>query len=235
MVRTTDAPAQTLGVIFADRLKVTFGAQEGDALSFASELVLDDIYQLEATPDWQQLTLVPLPASAFLIEDGSETGASGARVHLDCCATFASADGQLFDILILVEIDDTAFVKAIYAYPLQTIPIKTDLRLMRIDKDQKSEKFAQVACSSFTLGTRITLADGAQCLIQDLEVGDMVLTMYDNGVILDVSPSAAEIIGAAGPLQGRSIYDFMRREDRDNVRACLNAAAEGRGRALSRC
>lgn len=62
-------------------------------------------------------------------------------------------------------------------------------------------------------------------------VGDMVLTMYDNGVILDVSPSAAEIIGAAGPLQGRSVYDFMRREDRDGVRACLNAAAEGRGRA----
>ncbi len=62
-------------------------------------------------------------------------------------------------------------------------------------------------------------------------VGDMVLTMYDNGVILDVSASATEIIGAAGPLKGRSIYDFMRRDDRAAVRACLNAAAEGRGRA----
>ena len=61
--------------------------------------------------------------------------------------------------------------------------------------------------------------------------GDMVLTLYDDGVILGVSSSAAEIIGAAGPLQGRSLYDFVRREDRGDVRACLKAAAEGRGRA----
>lgn len=62
-------------------------------------------------------------------------------------------------------------------------------------------------------------------------VGDMVLTLYDDGIILGVSSSASEIIGAAGPLQGRSLYDFVRREDRDDVRACLAAAAEGRGRA----
>jgi signal transduction histidine kinase len=58
--------------------------------------------------------------------------------------------------------------------------------------------------------------------------GDMVLTLYDDGVILDISPSAADIIGAAGPLTGRSLYDFVRREDRVGLRNILKLAAEGR-------
>lgn len=59
--------------------------------------------------------------------------------------------------------------------------------------------------------------------------GDMVLTLYDDGIIVEASPAADDIIGAAGPLQGRSLYDFVQREDRDAVRASLTAAAEGRG------
>lgn len=59
--------------------------------------------------------------------------------------------------------------------------------------------------------------------------GDMVLTLYDDGIIVEASAAADDIIGAAGPLQGRSLYDFVQREDRDSVRAALAAAAEGRG------
>jgi len=59
--------------------------------------------------------------------------------------------------------------------------------------------------------------------------GDMVLTLYDDGVILGVSPSAADIIGAAGPLVGRSLYDFVRRDDRSVVRDFLTQAVETRG------
>jgi len=59
--------------------------------------------------------------------------------------------------------------------------------------------------------------------------GDMVLTLYDDGIIVEASSAADDIIGAAGPLQGRSLYDFVQRGDRDAVRAALAAAAEGRG------
>ena len=52
--------------------------------------------------------------------------------------------------------------------------------------------------------------------------GDMVLTLYDDGIIVEASSAADDIIGAAGPLQGRSLYDFVRREDRDAVRAALS-------------
>jgi signal transduction histidine kinase len=55
--------------------------------------------------------------------------------------------------------------------------------------------------------------------------GDMVAALYDDGIFLEVSPSAAEMIGAAGNLVGRSLFDFVRREDRAAVRAAMVEAA----------
>lgn len=55
--------------------------------------------------------------------------------------------------------------------------------------------------------------------------GDIVATVFEDGTILDVSASAADVIGAAGNLIGRSLYDFVRREDRGAVRAALLRAA----------
>ncbi len=57
--------------------------------------------------------------------------------------------------------------------------------------------------------------------------GDMVASLYDDGVFLEVSSSAAEMIGAAGNLVGRSLFDFVRREDRATVRAAMSEAAAG--------
>ncbi len=57
--------------------------------------------------------------------------------------------------------------------------------------------------------------------------GDIVLKLDHDGIILDISASAEDIIGAAGNLVGRSLYDFVRREDRAAVRGTLSLAIEG--------
>ncbi|MEM8771787.1 MAG: PAS domain-containing sensor histidine kinase [Pseudomonadota bacterium] len=56
--------------------------------------------------------------------------------------------------------------------------------------------------------------------------GDIVATVYDDGVILAVSASVREVIGAAGNLVGRSLFDFIARADRARVRGVLEYAAE---------
>ncbi len=56
--------------------------------------------------------------------------------------------------------------------------------------------------------------------------GDIVATLYDDGTILEASASADEVIGAAGNLIGRSIFDFVRREDRAGVQAVMKQAVE---------
>lgn len=60
---------------------------------------------------------------------------------------------------------------------------------------------------------------------------DIVATLHDDGVILAVSPTAGDIIGAAGNLVGRSIFDFVARDDRDAVRAAIGEAADRGGYA----
>ncbi|MEL7117662.1 MAG: Hint domain-containing protein, partial [Pseudomonadota bacterium] len=62
-------------------------------------------------------------------------------------------------------------------------------------------KFAELACVSFTRGTRITLASGAQCPIEDIRVGDRVLTR-DNGVqeVRWVSQQTVRATGAFAPI-----------------------------------
>ena len=55
---------------------------------------------------------------------------------------------------------------------------------------------------------------------------DIVATLYEDGAILAISPSAAEIIGAAGNLVGRSLFDFVARDDRAGLRAALDHAAD---------
>lgn len=57
--------------------------------------------------------------------------------------------------------------------------------------------------------------------------GDIVLKLASDGTILEISASAENIIGAAGNLVGRSLYDFVRREDRAIVRTALKRTAAG--------
>jgi hypothetical protein len=53
---------------------------------------------------------------------------------------------------------------------------ETDYRLVYADRDTAAAKFGDVACVRFARGTHITLASGAQVPIEDLKIGDRVLT-----------------------------------------------------------
>lgn len=63
--------------------------------------------------------------------------------------------------------------------------------------------------------------------------GDIVIALDPDGLIRDISPSAAEMIGAEGSLKGRSFFDFVRREDRDAVRRALAGADAQQGGCAS--
>jgi hypothetical protein len=63
--------------------------------------------------------------------------------------------------------------------PLAPLQPRTDYSLDGINRDSARRKFAQVACVSFSRGTHITTMSGAQVPIENLRVGDMVLTRDD--------------------------------------------------------
>ena len=174
-----DREVQKVSVWHADRFTVIDGVAEGEAVSFADELVLDDIYELTEGSEPLALTLNLAGADgAFRVASESPSGTPGALVHLDCCLTLMGADGTTFEAIVLVEVVSGG-VEDIYLLPLSSLMQRTPYRLVGIDRQLATRRFAEVASVAFTRGTHITMASGAQKRIEDIRIGDKVLTRTD--------------------------------------------------------
>lgn len=170
---------QTILVHRAEDFFVTDGVAEGDSLSFADELVMDDVYQLADGATRKRLSMaISAGGQAFRVAEGTETGSPGNIVHFDSCLTLMARDGTTTEALVLVEVEDSA-AAAIYLLPLGPLEPRVDYRLVGLDRQTATTRFAEVACVSFTRGTHITLASGEQVPIERLKVGDRVLTRDD--------------------------------------------------------
>jgi hypothetical protein len=175
----TTRPNQILPVFRASALTVIDGVAEGDALSFADELVMDDIYHLNPLAGRLRLALAgDARPGLFRIAPGSEAGVPGRAVVLDSALTLMARDGSTVEVLVLVETEDDAACD-IWALPLSPLMAQNDYRLVGIDRHAATMRLAEVACVSFARGTHITMASGAQVMVQDLAVGDRVLTRDD--------------------------------------------------------
>ncbi|MDA7426660.1 Hint domain-containing protein [Thalassococcus lentus] len=194
-------PIQSLSVYRAEMLRVINGANLGDALSFADEVIEDDVYRLSPLAATSQLTVIASAQSPFEVAADSELGAPGAQVHLDSCLTLMSGDGQTTEILVLVEVDDQGDVTQVYALPLAPMLPQSDHVLVGVNRETAMQRFAQVACVSFTAGTLITMASGAQEPVENLKVGDRVLTRDDGPQeIRWIGHQTVRAVGAFAPI-----------------------------------
>lgn len=179
MTEIKPQPTQSIPVYRSADLNVINGANLGDPISFAAELDLDDTYELRQDARQHQLSLQSDCHGGHLISAETQIGTPGATLHLDCCLTLMSGNGITTEVLILVEVDDNGDVEEIYALPLAPLIPKLGYSLVGINRDSARTKFAEVACVSFTKGTHITLTSGAQKPVEELAVGDTVLTRDD--------------------------------------------------------
>lgn len=170
---------QSLQVYRARDFVCSDGVAEGDPISFADELVMDDVYMLASRAQRERLSIIlgDGPRS-FTVSADSAVGGVGRQVHLDSCVTLMAPDSTTYELLILVEVEDGA-AEEIYLLPLVPLSVETEYRLVGFDLDAAPLRFAEVACVSFCRGTHITMASGEQRRIEDLQVGDKVLTRDD--------------------------------------------------------
>ena len=197
-----DTPAtQTLQVYPAAQFRATEGAAEGDAITFADDLVLDDIYQLAEGAE--RLTMVVMPTDApthFVVHDGTQRGTIGNDLYLDCCVTLIVPDSTTIEALIFVEVEDGE-VADTYVLPLATPVPNTDYRLVGVDRHAATSRLSEAACVSFTRGTHITLASGQQRVVEDLIVGDRVLTRDDGPQkVRWIGQTTLRAVGAFAPV-----------------------------------
>ncbi|MCB1408930.1 MAG: Hint domain-containing protein [Rhodobacteraceae bacterium] len=173
--QVSDSQIQNILALPSAAFRVSDGANEGDALSIHDEIEPDDIYQLDDDTPLQRLALDIAETGGIHIAPGTAAGRPGAPLHLDCALVLMTPDGATTDAIVLVELTEAATIAAIYLLPLAALHPRLPYRVVSRDR-QAARRFAQVACSAFTRGTRITMASGAQMPIEDLTVGDRVLT-----------------------------------------------------------
>jgi len=199
---TGSLSSQSVPVYLAAQIRATDGANMGDPVSFASELILDDVYQLDHGSEPARLSLTAREDATFGVGLDTGIGEPDAIVHLDSALTFMSPDGGIYEALLMVEVDGEGTVAQIYLLPFSALVPNTEYRLVGIDRDQAHSKFAQVACVSFTRGTHITMASGAQKAVEDLNAGDRVLTRDDGVQTLRwIGTSTTRAVGEFAPIR----------------------------------
>jgi Hint domain-containing protein len=194
-------PVQSVPVYPADQLRVVTGANLGDGIGLLDDLVLDDLYELVPAASQVRLGLQAHSDGVFSIASDTETGTPGAALHLDSALSLMSPDGLTTDALVLVEVDADGMIADLFLLPLAPLQPQTEYTLVRFDRESAQQTFAQVACVSFTRGTHITSATGAQVPIEHLKTGDRVLTR-DDGVqaIRWIGSSTLRATGGFAPI-----------------------------------
>ena len=198
---TPDHAVQSIPAYPAEQFQVEIGANMGDSLSVLDELMLDDIYQLTPGTKPRRLALASGADGNVYVAQGTELGPVGAQLHLDCALTLMPHSGDNIEALVMVEVDQDGLIAAIYLLPLAPMQAQHSYTLVRAEQDSARRKLAQMACVSFTRGTRITMATGAQKPIEDLKPGDRVLTR-DEGVqeLRWIGQTTSRAVGRMAPV-----------------------------------
>lgn len=171
----------SLPVYTARDVCVVEGANLGDPIAYAEDLLLDDVYSLSQGAQREHISVERVSGTTLRIAAQSDLGRPEGIVHLDCALTLMSPDGLTTEALVLVETDLEGNVAEIYLLPFTELVARTPYALVGVEQDIATDLIAQLACARFTRGTRITLASGEQRPVEDLRAGDRILTR-DDGV-----------------------------------------------------
>ncbi|MFD2175780.1 Hint domain-containing protein [Rhodobacter lacus] len=169
-------PPQAVHVYEADLIWVTSGANHGDGLDLAALSQPGDVYQLDRGAKPLRLLLSADPAQRQHICAGSDVGTEGDQIALVARHVMITPEGDTVDILLIRH----EATQALYALPLSPIIARVDYTLLEATDDPGDVRLSDLVCIAFTTGTMITMAGGAQRLIETLGPGDRVLTR-DNG------------------------------------------------------
>lgn len=198
----TSPPIQYLSAYPSGCFRVVEGVNTGDPVSIAEDIVLDDAYALDAQARPARMGLCAIGEDRFRIARNTDLGTAGNLLHPDCALTLMSPDGQASDAIVLVEVDNSGDVAGIYLLPLAPLRPRTQYSVVGIDINAAKMKVAQVACVSFTRGSRITLSTGTQVPVENLKTGDLVLTRDDGAQSIRwIGQTTMRATGAFAPIR----------------------------------
>ncbi|MDZ4134154.1 MAG: Hint domain-containing protein, partial [Paracoccaceae bacterium] len=194
---SSSAPGHVAQVFAASDIYVTLGVNLGDGLGMPDDIGLGDIFELDAEARPGRLVMAR-DAQGQRVAQGSDLGQPGAALTLAARYTLMAPDGNRVELLLICQAQppETRFV-----LPLSPIGAGIEYTLVRIEDAPKDARLSDLLCVSFARGTMITLADGAQCRIEDLRAGDKVLTRDHGPQPLSwIGQATLRAVGAFAPV-----------------------------------
>lgn len=191
-------------VFEAAQFRVSNGVNHGDPIGDIDSLCLGDIYALKSTAKVVQLNLqdkgTPTIAETplFTVTPNSGIEVSGTPARIAARLTFMTQIGASVDALVIA---CDAPAPRFYFYPLGPIEAGTGYTLIEAEENPRHVPLADLTGMSFGRGTRITMSDGSQRPVEDLQTGDRVLTR-DNGMqtIRWIGKRTVQAVGEFAPV-----------------------------------
>ncbi|AHM02614.1 hypothetical protein roselon_00157 [Roseibacterium elongatum DSM 19469] len=185
----------------ARALFVQTGANEGDTIGLEEAVVPGDVYRLAARERIARLAISDTGREQPCVADGSEVGHPGDVLTIAACHLLMAPAGDLVEVLVLV-LTDADGSSALHLLPLSRLLPNVEYELVGTETEDAPQRFADIASVSFLAGTHLTLANGRQIPVEDLRIGDRLLTR-DNGPrpIRWIAHQTRRATGAAAPIR----------------------------------
>jgi hypothetical protein len=195
------APLFRFATYPAAQLRALTGANEGDAIGLDDGAIPGDTYRLARDAEARRLTICDGPGGGPVVATGTEVGRPGEALAIAACHSFMGEAGEMIEVLVLSR-DGGAEGQALHLLPLAPLRPGTEYELIGTSTTTAPGRFADIASVSFFAGTHLTLAGGAQARVEDLKVGDLLLTR-DHGPqpIRWIGHQTRRAVGAAAPIR----------------------------------
>jgi len=195
------APLFRFSIFPASAIRALTGANEGDAIGLGDAALPGDTYRLAREARPQRLTICDGPDGGPVVAEGSEVGRPGEPLTIADCHSFMGTKGEVIDILVL-ERTSTEEGPVLHLLPLARLEPGMEYDLIGSSTANAPEHFADIASVSFLAGTHLTLAGGEQRRVEQLSVGDLVLTR-DHGPrpVRWIGQQTRRAVGAAAPIR----------------------------------
>lgn len=186
----------------ATAVRALTGANEGDPIGLGDAALPGDTYRLarDATP--QRLTICDGEDGGQVVASGSEAGRPGDRLSIGDCHSFMGDRGEMIEVLVLKREGSDSEGVVLHLLPLAPLVPGREYELIGSSASTAPDRFADIASVSFLAGTHLTLAGGAQRKVEELQIGDMLLTR-DHGPqpVRWIGQQTRRAVGAAAPIR----------------------------------
>ncbi|MEM7723671.1 MAG: Hint domain-containing protein, partial [Pseudomonadota bacterium] len=194
------APLFRFATYPADALIAMSGANEGDPIGLGDAALPGDTYRLSKRAEPRHLAIADSAEQGPTVGRGSAVGRPGEPLNIAACHTFMGPRGELIDVLVLERTGHDGV--RIELLPLTALKHDQEYELIGCEVDSAPDRFGDIASVSFLAGTHVTLANGSQAKVQDLRVGDRVLTRNHGAKpIRWIAQQTRRAIGAAAPIR----------------------------------